>query len=238
MTRKTGVQTKQNEETESRNDVGVVSCRMYSSRTIRLWAIGFETARSCNYLVHRGSNHHRKGVLEKTKGREPKQNIGARYYEPTSGRFLSADPMGHGTSPSLYDFCGGDPVNYFDPLGLGPLSLQQQLTQAQNISNQAALKIQQAGGSVPLSNGEVSSLAADATNTGTALYVAAHYSQPESTTGQLATTVYRSDVAANVAESAGDVLSVAGAAVTGYQIGKAINNGIRPVDDLLQRHCL
>ena len=152
-------------------------------------------------------------------------DLGARYYEPTSGRFLSADPLGHGTSPSLYDFCGGDPVNYFDPLGLGPLSLQQQLTQAQNISNQAALKIQQAGGSVPLSNGEVSSLAADATNTGTALYVAAHYSQPESTTGQLATTVYRSDVAANVAESAGDVLSVAGAAVTGYQIGKAINNG-------------
>ena len=41
----------------------------------------------------------------------------ARYYEPTSGRFLSADPMGQAASPSLYDFCAGDPVNYFDPTG-------------------------------------------------------------------------------------------------------------------------
>ena len=43
--------------------------------------------------------------------------LGARYYEPTSGRFLSADPMGHGVSPSLYDFCQGDPVNHWDPDG-------------------------------------------------------------------------------------------------------------------------
>jgi RHS repeat-associated protein len=41
----------------------------------------------------------------------------ARYYEPTSGRFLSADPMGQAASPSLYDFAGGDPVNFFDPDG-------------------------------------------------------------------------------------------------------------------------
>ena len=43
--------------------------------------------------------------------------LGARYYEPTSGRFLSADPMGQSSSPSLYDFAGGDPVNSFDPTG-------------------------------------------------------------------------------------------------------------------------
>ncbi len=43
--------------------------------------------------------------------------LGARYYEPTSGRFLSADPMGHAASPSLYDYAGGDPVNRFDPTG-------------------------------------------------------------------------------------------------------------------------
>jgi hypothetical protein len=43
--------------------------------------------------------------------------LGARYYEPTSGRFLSADPMGQAASPSLYDFAGGDPVNFFDPTG-------------------------------------------------------------------------------------------------------------------------
>ena len=44
-------------------------------------------------------------------------NLGARYYEPTSGRFLSPDPMGHAASMSLYDFCNGDPVNGFDPDG-------------------------------------------------------------------------------------------------------------------------
>jgi RHS repeat-associated protein len=43
--------------------------------------------------------------------------LGARYYEPTSGRFLSADPMGHAASPSLYDFCSGDPLNRWDPDG-------------------------------------------------------------------------------------------------------------------------
>lgn len=43
--------------------------------------------------------------------------LGARYYEPNTGRFLSADPMGHGASMSLYDYCNGDPVNSFDPDG-------------------------------------------------------------------------------------------------------------------------
>ncbi|MBS0631903.1 MAG: hypothetical protein JSS11_08320 [Verrucomicrobia bacterium] len=43
--------------------------------------------------------------------------LGARYYDPTAGRFISPDPMGHGASMSLYDFANGDPVNYFDPDG-------------------------------------------------------------------------------------------------------------------------
>jgi RHS repeat-associated protein len=43
--------------------------------------------------------------------------LGARYYEPTSGRFLSPDPKGQAASMSLYDFCNGDPVNGFDPDG-------------------------------------------------------------------------------------------------------------------------
>ena len=44
-------------------------------------------------------------------------NLGARYYEPTSGRFLSPDPYGHGSDMSLYAFANGDPVNGFDPDG-------------------------------------------------------------------------------------------------------------------------
>ena len=43
--------------------------------------------------------------------------FGARYYEARSGRFLSADPMGHDSSMSLYDYCNGDPVNGLDPDG-------------------------------------------------------------------------------------------------------------------------
>lgn len=43
--------------------------------------------------------------------------MGARYYEPQSGRFISPDPLGHGASASLYDYAGGDPVNGLDPDG-------------------------------------------------------------------------------------------------------------------------
>ena len=43
--------------------------------------------------------------------------MGARYYEPGSGRFLSPDPAGHGSSMSLYDYAGGDPVNNTDSDG-------------------------------------------------------------------------------------------------------------------------
>jgi RHS repeat-associated protein len=43
--------------------------------------------------------------------------MGARYYDPQSGRFLSPDPLGHGASISLYDYANGDPVNGLDPDG-------------------------------------------------------------------------------------------------------------------------
>jgi len=42
---------------------------------------------------------------------------GTRYYDPISGRFLTADPLGHESDPSLYVAFGGDPINYFDPDG-------------------------------------------------------------------------------------------------------------------------
>ena len=43
--------------------------------------------------------------------------MGARYYDPQSGRFISPDPLGHGSSLGLYDYCNGDPVNGLDPDG-------------------------------------------------------------------------------------------------------------------------
>ncbi len=43
--------------------------------------------------------------------------LGARYYDPMAGRFLSADPYGHAASMDLYSAFFGDPVNCFDPDG-------------------------------------------------------------------------------------------------------------------------
>ncbi|MDF3059387.1 MAG: hypothetical protein K0R17_3602 [Rariglobus sp.] len=43
--------------------------------------------------------------------------LGARYYDPSAGRFISADPEGHAASMSLYDYANGDPVNQLDPDG-------------------------------------------------------------------------------------------------------------------------
>ncbi|GAB4167496.1 MAG: hypothetical protein Fur0032_05580 [Terrimicrobiaceae bacterium] len=44
-------------------------------------------------------------------------NLGARHYDKESGSFISADPLGHATSWSLYDFAAGDGVNSFDADG-------------------------------------------------------------------------------------------------------------------------
>ena len=43
--------------------------------------------------------------------------MGARYYDPNAGRFISPDPLGHSASIDLYSAFAGDPVNYFDPDG-------------------------------------------------------------------------------------------------------------------------
>jgi uncharacterized protein RhaS with RHS repeats len=43
--------------------------------------------------------------------------LGARYYDPVAGRFISCDPYGHDADPSLYAFADGNPVNRFDPDG-------------------------------------------------------------------------------------------------------------------------
>jgi len=44
-------------------------------------------------------------------------NLGARTYDPMSGKFLSFDPIWNAIDPNGYTFTGGDPVNYFDPSG-------------------------------------------------------------------------------------------------------------------------
>jgi hypothetical protein len=43
--------------------------------------------------------------------------MGARYYDPKGGKFLSPDPIGLPLCLDLYAYAGGDPVNYMDPDG-------------------------------------------------------------------------------------------------------------------------
>lgn len=43
-----------------------------------------------------------------------------RGYEPETGRWLSADPLGEAGGLNLYGYVGGDPVNFWDPDGQHP----------------------------------------------------------------------------------------------------------------------
>ncbi|MBS1714229.1 MAG: hypothetical protein JST30_07815 [Armatimonadetes bacterium] len=47
------------------------------------------------------------------------QHVGHRYYDPSTGRFLTRDPAYDG--PNWYAYCLGDPVNSADPSGLLPI---------------------------------------------------------------------------------------------------------------------
>ena len=42
----------------------------------------------------------------------------ARYYDYATGRFLQTDPVGYTAGLNLYTYCGNDPIDFVDPLGL------------------------------------------------------------------------------------------------------------------------
>jgi RHS repeat-associated protein len=58
------------------------------------------------------------GVMQESNGLN---FMRARYYSPTEGRFLSIDPL-RITPPSLYTYADNNPLQFIDPLGLGPNS--------------------------------------------------------------------------------------------------------------------
>jgi RHS repeat-associated protein len=47
--------------------------------------------------------------------------FGYRHYDPRTGRWLSRDPLGEAGGFNLYAYCGNDPVNRHDPLGLADI---------------------------------------------------------------------------------------------------------------------
>jgi RHS repeat-associated protein len=44
--------------------------------------------------------------------------MGARYYDPEVGRFITPDPIGAMGGLNLYAYCKNDPINFIDPSGL------------------------------------------------------------------------------------------------------------------------
>jgi len=49
----------------------------------------------------------------------PFQHVGARYYDPSSGRFLQRDPIGIHGGVNVYEYVKGTPTEFADPIGFG-----------------------------------------------------------------------------------------------------------------------
>jgi hypothetical protein len=50
-------------------------------------------------------------------------DFGRRAYAPALGRFISRDPIGEAGGANLYHYCGNDPINKIDPIGMAPEKL-------------------------------------------------------------------------------------------------------------------
>ena len=49
-------------------------------------------------------------------------NFGKRFFDPITGQWLSREPLGESESLNLYSYCGNDPVNFVDVLGLAKVA--------------------------------------------------------------------------------------------------------------------
>ena len=78
--------------------------------------------------------------------------LGANWYDPIDGKFMSPDPLGHSANPTLYDVSGGNPLGYFDADGrFGKSAMQQiivptSLSMAIGMANQGLADYQMGGG--------------------------------------------------------------------------------------------
>ncbi|MEI6219439.1 MAG: RHS repeat-associated core domain-containing protein, partial [bacterium] len=72
-------------------------------------------------LSHLSSASFRRSSVHRPKTAYPRFSgvvSGLRYYDPASTKWLSNDPLQEQAGPNLSSFCGNDPVNNVDPLGL------------------------------------------------------------------------------------------------------------------------
>jgi RHS repeat-associated protein len=58
--------------------------------------------------------------------------MGARYFSPALGRFLSRDPIAFAGGVNIYAYCDGDPIDYADPTGLCGESIGDVFAQLRN----------------------------------------------------------------------------------------------------------
>ena len=86
-------------------------------------------------------------------------NIGLRPFDPISGRWLTYDSDWNERDPNYYSFCGGDPVNGFDPKGKcvqnTPPSLDFGIAPVMETSIQTILHFQDGTSSLPTSGAQI-----------------------------------------------------------------------------------
>ena len=93
------------------------------------------------------------------------QNASA-HYDPRIGRFLSRDPIGEAGGFNLYGYCGNDPVNRYDYLGLDGLDgwdkfnnkIGRELDKFQKRSDRASRNLDEAIGAASRANAKLNSL--------------------------------------------------------------------------------
>jgi len=61
---------------------------------------------------------HRFATLGVVRLRMTESYYGQRYYNPSTGRWLSRDPLGELGGINLYGYVGNNPVSFVDPYGL------------------------------------------------------------------------------------------------------------------------
>jgi RHS repeat-associated protein len=64
----------------------------------------------------------------------------ARYYDPVLQRFISEDPIGLAGGLNVYAYVNGNPVSYFDPLGLQPQPIPQPQCSGKTCATRAVCK--------------------------------------------------------------------------------------------------
>jgi RHS repeat-associated protein len=90
---------------------------VYTAFGERVWTAGGSTATRYGYA---GAHGYEEKLLPKPYGSPDFGfvHVGARWYDPSTGRFLERDPMSVRGGMNLYAYVEGNPLSRIDPLGL------------------------------------------------------------------------------------------------------------------------